>query len=218
MEEIDLESYADKTVKRRYEIEGTLTDIHGEHARRTQMISKIVYDEALARTEEEKETMLKRSAKRTTPEEVHTFPKDDEGNLLVPLGGSRGYLMGALRFSVYDLYKDKLKNKSWEGYGIGTYIGHGIFISPEWVPVGKEFSNPPESPRKYMVQTKGIGGGMMDTYYDFVEETPFKLTIDITNEKIPENLFLEMLSHAQMLGIGPKRRGRIKFNRVVKVK
>lgn len=219
-EEIDLSKYASKSVARRYEITGVLRNIHGEHAKRTQMVSEIVFDETLTTTESEKdkEKIEKRAKQRAKPESVHTFPSDDDGNLLAPLGGRRGYIYGAIQVALLDLYKDKLQNRSWKGFGIGTYIKQGIFIEPEWVVVGKKFTNPPDDPKRYMVQTKGIGGGMMNTYYDFVEKTPFSFVIEMTNEKIPEDIFLSLLAHVQRLGIGPKGRGRIAFTKVVKAK
>ncbi|RLI47595.1 hypothetical protein DRO69_00140 [Candidatus Bathyarchaeota archaeon] len=216
LKQINLDEYLERTVVRRYEVEGILYNIHGEHATRTQMISEIVYEITDEMTEEEIKKLRKSAMKRERPEQVHTFPKDKDGNLLVPLGGKRGYIMGALRVALYDLYKDRLQDRRWEGYGLATNIEHGIFIYPEWVPVGKKFSNPPDQPKRYLVQTAGISKGVITVYYDYVEEAPFKITIDITNRKIPEHIFLEMLAHVQRLGIGPKGRGRIKFTKVVK--
>ena len=222
--QIDLTEYMDQAVSRRYEIEGTLAHIHGEHDKRVQMLSEIVYSEVLKITEDNEETaktkekIEKRAKQRAKPEPIHTFPKDEDGNLLVPLGGRHGYLYGALQVALLDLYKDKLQNRSWTGYGIGTFIKQAIFIEPEWIAVGTEFTNPPDDPKRYMVQTKGISGGMMNTYYDTVEKAEFKLSIEMTNEKIPEDIFLSLLAHTQRLGIGPKGRGRISFSKVVRTK
>lgn len=217
---IDLNEYSSQSVVRRYFISGTLRNLHGEHNRRGQTISLVVF------AQEDKERQLDdssdsakqkteaRAKKRTKDEEVHSFPVDEEGNLLVPLGGPRGYIMGALKTAMNDLYKDKMKDRNWEGFGVKTNLDHGVFVEPDWVPVGKEFSNPRDEPLRYMVQTKGLSGGMMTTYYDFVKEADFNLTIEITNTKIPEHLFLQMLAHVQRLGIGPKGRGSVIFNQV----
>ena len=131
--------------------------------------------------------------------------------MLVPLGGERGYIMGALRYALYDIYKDKLTNKKWKGYGMKTMLEHGVFITPEWIPVGTKVSNALDKPKKYLVQTKGATRGVFPAYYDYVNKASFTLTIEITNPKIPEEVFLPMLAHIQRLGIGPKRRGKISF-------
>ena len=192
MEKIDLKQYLQKTVIKRYFVKGTLTNIHGEHSERP------LGDE-----------------KQTT---VHTFPKDKEDNLLVPLGGERGYIMGALRYALYDLYKDKLKNKEWKGYGIVSMLEHGVFITPKWIAVGKKVSNSLDKPKKYLVQAKGKARGTFPIYYDFIERVNFSVTIDITNPQIPEKIFLSLLAHIQRLGIGPKRRAKIQFTNIEKRK
>lgn len=219
-EVIDLSEYAAQSVIRRYSIKGTLKNIHGEHQRRTQKISMRVLDEAdlttsssTAESAEDIKKLEKRAKQREKFEEVHTFPVED-GNLLVPLGGPRGYIMGALKVAINDLFKDKMKDRAWEGYGIKTHIEHGIFIEPSWTSVGTEFSNKREEPLHYMVQTKGISGGMMTTYYDVVDHAEIELVIEMTNPKIPEPIFLQLLAHIQRLGIGPKGRGSIVFTEV----
>jgi len=224
-EVIDLSQYSVESVVRRYLIKGKLSNIHGEHARRTQKLSIRVIEEADLTTQtedsskqeekaEDTKKLEKRAKQREKFEEVHTFPTDEKGNLLVPLGGPRGYIMGALKAAINDLYKDKMKDKNWEGYGIKTFIEHGVFIEPSMVSVGNKLSNKRDEPLHYMVQTKGAGAGMMTTYYDVVEHADFELTIEMTNPKIPEPMFLQMLAHVQRLGIGPKGRGSIVFTEV----
>jgi len=178
---LDLNKYLQKTVVKRYFVKGVLQNIHGEHSER-----KLEKDQL-----------------------VHTFPKNEKEELLVPLGGERGYIMGALRYALYDIYKDQLQNKKWEGYGMKTMLEHGVFITPKWIPVGKKISNPLDKPKKYLVQAKGKGGGTFPVYYDYVDKADFTLTIEITNSRILEDIFLSMLAHIQRLGIGPKRRGKI---------
>ena len=178
---IDLNKYLQETVVRRYTVKGVLQNIHGEHSERTLGKDQL----------------------------VHTFPKNEKGELLVPLGGERGYIMGALRYALYDIYKDQLQNKQWKGYGMKTMLEHGVFVTPKWITVGKKISNTLDKPKKYLVQTKGKTRGVFPVYYDYVEKSSFILTIEITNPKIPEDIFLSMLAHIQRLGIGPKRRGKI---------
>lgn len=216
--EIDLSSYEEVSVARRYEIDGILTNIHGEHAQRTQVITDIVYDETREYTQEEKTKLEKKRAKSSRPETIHTFPKDEERNLLVPLGGNHGYFMGALRVAVKDLYKDQLKNRNWEGYGLSTMINHSFHITPEWVSVGKEFSHPPEKPMKHMVITAGISKAMMPIYYDVVARSKIHITIEQSNPKIPEKLLLQMVAYLQKLGLGPKGRGSLLITKMIRTK
>jgi len=181
MKKLDLNKYLQKTVVNKYFVKGVLQNIHGEHNERTLEKNQL----------------------------IHTFPKNEKEELLVPLGGERGYIMGALRYALYDIYKDQLQNKQWKGYGMKTLLEHGVFITPKWIPVGKEISNPLDKPKKYLVQTKGKTQGVFPVYYDYVEKADFTLTIEITNSRILEDIFLSMLAHIQRLGIGPKRRGKI---------
>lgn len=218
-ETIDLSSYMEDSVTRRYEVTGILTKIHGEHASRVQKISSLVHSSEDKESESDKKSKtVKRSTKRDRIEQVHTFPTNDDGLLIIPIGGLRGYLYGALRVALLDLYKDRLKDTKWEGYGIGTYINQAIFITPDWVSVGKEFSHSKESPKKYMVMTSGRSKSMTNVYYDVVDEAEIKFVIEFTNKKIPEGIFLSLLAHVQRLGIGPKGRGKLKFISVERVK
>jgi len=205
-------------VIRRYEMDAILRNIHGEHRTRIQTIHQKVYDVTDESSEKDKQKTDKKSMKRSRPENVHTFPLDEAGNYLVPLGGSHGYLMGALRASIADLYKDKLKDANWAGYGILGAIDHGVIVSPEWVSVGKTLEHPVEEPRSHMVQTAGINKSMMAIYYDVVAKADIHLAIDFTNEKIPENIFLSLLAHTQLLGMGPKGRGSLKIMKLIKTK
>jgi len=216
--QICLDEYLEKSIVRRYRVQGILENILGEHDVRVQKISTVVYAQMDRIEDEDLEKLKKSKTVRETIEEVHTFPRDEEGNLLIPLGGKHGYLYGALRVAMNDLFKDKLNDRKWKGYGLKTNIEHGIFITPDWIKAGKNFSNPKSKPKKFLVKTAGISQSIVNVYYDYIEKVPFELTIDITNEKIPEDIFLMMLAHVQRLGIGPKGRGRIRFTKVVKIK
>jgi len=213
-----LNSTVEDSVIRRYDVDVTLKNIYGEHNTREQIIHQQVYDVTDDSTSEEKQSTEKKTKKRSSPREVHTFPKDVEGNLLIPFGGIHGYLMGALRVSIKDIFGDKTRDKNWEGYGIGKAIDHGVTINPEWISLGKVISNPLENPKTHLVKTAGISQSMISVYYDTVIESNIHLTIDFTNKKIPEKLFLQLLAHTQLLGISPKGRGSIKITKLIKTK
>ena len=219
--EINLKPFEETIVARRYEITAILEDIHGQHAKRVQDISEIAFDETTTTSEVEKETekqeTIKRKAERKRPADVATFPKDDEGYLLVPFGGKWGYMMGALKTAVADLYKDKMKQRNWEGFGLLTNIEHGLHVIPQWIKVGKSISNPKEKPKIHMVPG-GWGRGAIFTYFDYVEKTEIKFSIEQMNLKIPEKILMEMLAYCQRLGFGPKGRGILTIQKVVKTK
>lgn len=56
--EIDLDKYMEETVVRRYEIEGKLYNIHGEHDTRGQMISEVVFAATDEITKEDEDQSL----------------------------------------------------------------------------------------------------------------------------------------------------------------
>lgn len=184
---IDLTKYQKQTTVRKYLLHGELLNIHGEHAQRT----------------------LYESDKKYI---VHTFPIDGD-HLLIPLGGERGYIMGALRQALLDLYKPKLIDKTWINYGLKTKLEHGIFIQPDWTPVSAKGLT---KLKKYLVPMKGKSEYMTPIYYDILERAPFTLEITITNDSIPEEVFLALLTHLERIGIGPKRRAKLKIEKLEK--
>jgi len=211
---IDIDEYLDETVVVKYRIRALLMNIHGEYARRTQDLSQIVFDTSEITKEEELQKEKKTKKTRKNVVEVSTFPRDEKGNLLVPIGGKHGYLYGALRVAMNDLYKDKLTDRKWRGYGLKTNIEHGIYINPEWVPIGNKVSNQLNKPKLYLT----FKPNYVEAYYDYVEKAEIEFTIELTNKKIPEDILLRMIAHIQRLGIGPKGRGKLKIIEVRRVK
>ncbi len=218
MSQIDLNQYIEPQISKRYEIIGILTNIHGEHSTRNELISKIVFDETKAISEGEKEKIEKKSAKTTQPEIIHTFPRNERNMLVIPWGGMYGYCMGSLRTAMTDLYKDKMINKNWEGYGIGSAINHSFNIIPQWLEVGEKFSNLPNKPIRHQVITQGIRKSMVPAYYDIITKVEIKFIIEQTNTKISEEIFLPMLAYIQRLGLGPKGRGQLQIIECIKTK
>jgi len=58
----------------------------------------------------------------------------------------------------------------------------------------------------------------MPIYYDVATLSKVHFTIEFTNNKIPETIFLRLLEHVQTLGLGPKGRGHLKILKVMKTK
>jgi len=204
-------------------VRGVLYNILGEHATRLQKIETVVaeqIDDILSESDKAEVSDIEKQLKkieRVKVEEIHTFPKED-GNLLVNLGGQYGLIRGAMRVAINDLYKDKVKNTKWRGYGLKSNFEYGVIVSPVWVPIGTTISNPLEQPKAFLVQTAGRSKSMITTYYDYVDKANFEVFIEIVNQKIPLDLVLELLCYIQKLGIGPKRRGRIKFTEIYLVR
>lgn len=215
---IDLTPLLEESVVRRYEVDAEICNIHGEHRTRIQTIHQKVYDVTDESSVEEKMKTAKKAMKRSRPENVHTFPVNDAGEFLIPLGGAHGYLMGMLGTAIPDLFKENLKDNSWEGYGILQTIDHGVIVSPEWISVGKNLAHPVEEPKCHMVEFSGIKKSMNPVYYDVVAKANVHFIIDFTNNKMPEKIFLKLLAHTQLLGMGPKRRGSLKITKLVKTK
>lgn len=139
---------------------------------------------------------------------VHTFPTNGGGKLTAPMGGSRGYLMGALRTALKSKYGGQTNKKTSPVYGYTNRLANGVFVEPSWVEVGDSFSNEPEKPTGYLIQRIGS-----TEYYDVVRETKVNFTITVMSD-FKEEILLELLALGQRLGLGPKRRGLLKIEKV----
>lgn len=197
-------------------VSGKLLNLHGQYDRRQQIVTKGIYDRADIEEAEKAgiSDVTKVAAKRARTDviEVHTFPKNEKGKIVAPLGGSRGYLMGALRAAVKTKYPaSERTRRSSSVYGLGTKIDQGVFIEPDWIELGESFSNPPDKPRSYLIQRVGS-----TEYYDLVEEALFGVNIRVESD-IAEDIILELLSFIQRLGLGPKRRGLMRIEKVEKL-
>lgn len=192
-------------------VNATLTNLHGQYAQRMQEIKYVVFShEDKASTEKEE---LDRSAKleRKKLVLIHTFPTNGDGNLVAPIGGTHGYLMGALRAALLSKYGGQTSKKSSSVYGYRTRLASGVFIHPELVEVGSKFSNPPDNPRGYLIQRVGT-----TEYYDIINDAKIELLISVISD-FKEEILLELLALAQRLGIGPKRRGLLKIGRIERI-
>jgi len=191
-------------------VSGKLLNLHGQYAERVQEISSVVYSRADIEETEKGEVPKVAKLSRIEPRTVHTFPKNENGKIIAPVGGNRGYLKGALRAALAPKYGSGLAKRGSPVFGLKSRMEQGVFIEPEFIELGETFSNPPERPQRYFLTKVGTY-----EYYDVVKEAPFEVTIRVESD-IAEDIILELLSFIQRLGLGPKRRGLMRIEKVEK--
>lgn len=189
-------------------VTGKITNMNGQGATRIQDIKKIVYSHLDTEITGTDEVAKQSMAKRTKTVEVHTFPKNGSGQIVAPIGGRYGYIMGALKTALSKYGTDEMKRKTSPAYGLKSKLNQGVFVEPEYIDLGNSFSNPPDQPAEFFITRIGVC-----EYFDFIREAPIKFTIRVES-KISEDIMLELLSFIQRLGMGAKRRGLLKIERI----
>jgi len=192
-------------------VTGKLLNLHGQYAERIQEISSVVYSRADVEETEKGEVPKVAKLLRTEPRTVHTFPKNEKGKIIAPLGGNRGYLKEVLRAALVPKYWAGLARRCSPVFELQSKLEQGVFIEPEFIELGEAFSNPPEKPQGYFLTEVGTY-----EYYDVVKEAPFEVIIRVESD-IAEEVILELLSFTQRLVLGPRRRGLIRIQKVEKL-
>jgi len=195
-------------------INGTLLNIHGIGAERIQMVKSTVYDQIdIEQGSTLKEGVSKSTrAERIKTETVRTFPRNGNSNLVIPLGGDRGYFKGALQASLVRYGTKEMQDKSSPVYGLRRKVEQSVFIQPTLIEAGDKVSNPLDTPAKFLIQR----AGMMPEYYDYINSVPFEVNLFVESD-IGEEIILNLLAFTERLGIGPKRRGQIRIERIEKL-
>lgn len=189
-------------------VKGKVYNLHGRGATRLQDIQEVVYSQVDTESSDRAGAISKATeARRTKTKAVNTFPKNGTGQIVAPVGGAYGYLMGALKTATAKYGGDRAKRAS-PAYGLKRKITEGLFIEPADIELGKTFSNPPESPVSHFITKIGVS-----EYYDVVAEAPVEFTIRVEND-VKEDMLLELLAFVQRVGLGPKRRGLLKIDKV----
>jgi len=235
---------ADQGYVRKWRLTGTIFNIHGAYAKR--ILQKEVKRGSKRKREQrrEEEEGNQAAVLNTTSDtkidrtmldevEVHAFPHDKDGKPLIPLGGPRGYIAGALKAAA----KSYGTQRGQKFFGILTHINRGgIVIKPEWIPLeAKEESSPMEYPT--ILQD---GRTAQVIYFDWVKESPFKIEIyecatykltktstdkkakDQTKEQpytqilMDESDFLMLIGKVLDTALGPKSRGKIQWTKIEK--
>jgi hypothetical protein len=192
-------------------VSGKLLNLHGQYAERIQEISSVVYSTADIEETEKGEVPKSTKLLRKESKTVHTFPKNENGKIIAPLGGNRGYLKGALRAALTSKYGAGLARRGSPVFGLKSRLEQGVFIEPDFIELGETFSNPPERPSRYFLTKVGTY-----EYYDIVKKAPFEVVIRVESD-IAEEIILELFSFIQRLGLGPKRRGLMRIEKVEKL-
>jgi len=201
----------EKEAKCIYKVKGYVYDLHGQYATRMQTLTSVVYSHM--DTEETEKREKESEKKRTTVQrarevEVRTFPRNERGQLVAPLGGDRGYLKGMLRTAAKLKFGDEWRKRTSKYYGLKSKVVDGVFIQPELVELGKEVSNPLNQPKGYLIPRVGT-----TEYYDYISKAPFEVNLIVEGD-VPEEVVLHTLATMQRLGCGPKRRGRIEITNI----
>lgn len=132
-------------------VSGKIHNLRGQYATRLQEIKSVVYSRSDT-TSTEKEQLDKESKLlRTKVVEVHTFPKNGSGKIIAPLGGNRGYIKGALITALRAKYSGETSKRASPVYGYLNKLTNGLFIEPDWIELGNNYSNPDDQPIKHLL-------------------------------------------------------------------
>lgn len=194
----------------RLKVTATLTNLHGQYAQRTQEIQSVIFSHEDKASTEKEELAKMTKLERSKVVSIHTFPINGNRKIVAPVGGTRGYLSGALRTALKSKYGGQTNKRTSLVYGYSNRLTNGVFIEPDWIELGDNYSNLPDQPVGYLIQRVGS-----TEFYDVVKEAKVTFTITIVSD-FREEVLLELLALAQRLGIGPKRRGLLKIEKVEK--
>lgn len=208
-----------KSTKLQLRITAKIYNLHGQGLTRSQTIVKQSYSETetevmdkgiegSAKHKSSQKSLAKGSKVKEKVVDVSTFPSNGNGKLLAPLGGSYGYIMGAMRASVTRKF-GSTKDKTNVAYGAKANLSLGTTIEPQWIDVADKISNPIDKPLEYLIINQKVF-----TYYDTIAESlPFTFNIIIESE-LSEEVILHLLSFIQRVGLGPKKRGIMKISKI----
>ena len=192
-------------------ISGRIINLHGQYASRSQELSSVVYSHSDVASSEKDKVDKSAQLTRLKTVQVHTFPRNGGSQLIAPVGGNRGYLKGALRASLSPKYGADLAKRGSPVYGLKKRVEQGLFIEPDWLELGDSYSNPQDEPARFFLTNVGIY-----EFYDYIKELPFNIQLRVESV-IPKEVILELLVFIQRIGIGPKRRGLIKIDKVEEI-
>lgn len=195
----------------RLKVTATISNLHGQYAQRAQELKTVVFSHEDKASTEKEELAKMAKLERARMVLVHTFPTNGNGKLTAPIGGNRGYLAGALRAALKSKYGGQTNKRTSPVYGYTGKLANGVFVEPDWIEVGDSFSNDSDKPTGYLIQRVGS-----TEYYDVVKEAKVNFTISVMSD-FKEEILLELLALAQRLGIGPKRRGLLKIEKINKL-
>lgn len=211
-----------KSIKLQYKVTAKVYNLNGHGLKREQLITKQAYSETTTEVKDQhiEGSALHRSSekaigigskKREHLESVSTFPTNGNGRLLAPLGGAYGYIMGAMKTSVARKFGTTSK-KTNPAYGAKSNLAIGTSVEPEWIEIAAKCSNPLDQPMEYWIKE-----AKQPIYFDYVKESDlFTFAINIESE-LSEDILLHLLAFIQRVGLGPKRRGIMKIEKIERV-
>lgn len=177
--------YGEKTV----EVEDTIYDI--TDTRKLKKYSKEGYQERKCVKDGQAHTVLTRKVIK----KVHAFPRNGKHQPLIPLGSTRGYIVGALKAVARDIGV----RQGQVLFGVLSWLNNGGVKIPHWIPVSVD----KVSTANYFVKE---AKQMM--YYEQIKEAEVTVPVEIIpRDGFNAKLVKELLKRASGIGISPKRRG-----------
>lgn len=203
---VDLVSKLPKPEK--FNVTLILHDINGEYGEKTvQIDDEPIYDitdkkkiqkflkEGYHEEQCEKDGETHTILTRKVVKKVHSFPRNGKNQPLIPLGSTRGYIVGTLKACARTIGV----RQGGPLYGILSWLDNGGVKIPHWIPVPVDTI----STANYFVKE---AKQMM--YYEQIKEAEVTIPVQVMSRGgFNAKLIQELLKRAAGIGISPKRRG-----------
>jgi hypothetical protein len=201
-----------------FKVKGILHNIHGDWAQKEVTLNGNVWHVIDTEIGNEEQTRGKQTAKldsakttdtkktRQVLKDCHCFPRQN-GHVLIPLGGPRGYINGMFRAAARTL---SWNQKGSEYFGALSFIDNGgITVSPDWFEVteGSEVKMHPF----FVKEAK------TEVFFEYVEKASFDITVSVMANKLPNDMTLKLLGSLERLACGPKRRGTLEIQSIAQI-
>jgi len=199
-----------------FHVKMKLFDINGEYAEKTVEVEDTIYDvtdskkvkkfvkDGYRERKADKDGTTTDVLTRKVIKKVHAFPRNGINQPMIPLGGTRGYLTGAL----VAICKTIGNQQGQQLFGIHSWLQNGgLKIEPYWIP---------SSVKDVKIADFFVKEAKSKVYYEQIPET----TVDFDVSVVPRDgfdakLIKELMKRGEGIGISPKRRGRyeiVEFN------
>lgn len=210
----------EQSIAESYKVTAKLINIHGDWAKGAYNAEGVVWDEKVVETQTESmargeeatslDTEKNKVAKKTrvVVQELHKFPRNAQGQILIPLGGPRGYICGMFRAAARTNHWSKQGSKY---YGCLSFLDNGgVIVENDWVPVNIRAGD-------VKIRPFFIKEAKTTVPYEYIEECIVEFTVSIKTNLFPNDMTRKLIADLTTLKMGPKRRGYLKFVSVEKL-
>lgn len=201
-----------------FKVKGVLHNIHGDWAKKEVVLKGNVWQVTDHEVGNEEQIRGKQTSKldstkttetkktREIVKECHCFPRQN-GHVLIPLGGPRGYINGMFRAAARTL---SWNQKGSECFGALSFIDNGgITVTPDWFEA-TEASEVKMHPF-FVKEAKG------EIFFEYIEKVPFEITVSVMANKLPNDMTLKLMGSLERLACGPKRRGTLEIQSIAQL-